>query len=285
MSRAADGPHPHPLTPSDLPDGDHWAHGCPDCHQPVTWYIATPADGIIELSRHSGTPVNLAANIDHVIDHPHPCRTKWCEENGFSYFCSVKHAGEALEDMGTFPFTWPMRLWVVEPLGETSTGSQRRHPDRRLSHQIRVLEETDAHRALGSRGSDVLHLIQQEIPERAVHWAAHWDADPHGMREARRGWEHFGGRSGSSRLRADALAAATSRANGEEAAQTWLEHLARNAVDQALADTDAGMRAYGYAYRRATGQAVAAQHQDRLTAYDLDGLRGIDLDSPASATA
>ncbi|MEU2608885.1 hypothetical protein [Streptomyces albus] len=32
MSRAAAGPHPHPLTPADLPDSDRWWHGCPDCH-------------------------------------------------------------------------------------------------------------------------------------------------------------------------------------------------------------------------------------------------------------
>ncbi|WP_371095103.1 hypothetical protein [Streptomyces sanglieri] len=32
MSRAADGAHPHPLTPADLPAGDEWARGCPECH-------------------------------------------------------------------------------------------------------------------------------------------------------------------------------------------------------------------------------------------------------------
>ncbi|MBO8189229.1 hypothetical protein JW592_27785 [Streptomyces sp. DW4-2] len=35
MSRADDGPHPHPLTPTELPDGDDWFHGCPDCHLPI----------------------------------------------------------------------------------------------------------------------------------------------------------------------------------------------------------------------------------------------------------
>lgn len=35
MSRAADRPHPHPLTPAELPDGDYWCHGCPDCHLPI----------------------------------------------------------------------------------------------------------------------------------------------------------------------------------------------------------------------------------------------------------
>lgn len=35
MSRAADGPHPHPITPADLPTGDEWWRGCPDCHLPI----------------------------------------------------------------------------------------------------------------------------------------------------------------------------------------------------------------------------------------------------------
>lgn len=35
MSRAADEPHPHPLTPAALPAGDKWWHGCPDCHLPI----------------------------------------------------------------------------------------------------------------------------------------------------------------------------------------------------------------------------------------------------------
>ncbi|MFF5407871.1 hypothetical protein ACFY8K_34020 [Streptomyces misionensis] len=35
MSRAADGPHPHLLTPADLPAGDDWWHGCPECHLPI----------------------------------------------------------------------------------------------------------------------------------------------------------------------------------------------------------------------------------------------------------
>ncbi|MGW6866498.1 hypothetical protein [Streptomyces sp. NPDC054901] len=35
MSRAADGPHPHPLTPAELPAGDAWLNGCDECHLPV----------------------------------------------------------------------------------------------------------------------------------------------------------------------------------------------------------------------------------------------------------
>ncbi|MGW4985339.1 hypothetical protein [Streptomyces mirabilis] len=35
MSRVAPGPHPHPLTPAELPAGDDWFRGCPDCHLPI----------------------------------------------------------------------------------------------------------------------------------------------------------------------------------------------------------------------------------------------------------
>ncbi|MGR8012257.1 hypothetical protein [Streptomyces sp. A5-4] len=35
MSRAARRPHPHPLTPADLPAGDDWSLGCPECHLPI----------------------------------------------------------------------------------------------------------------------------------------------------------------------------------------------------------------------------------------------------------
>ncbi|GHB03796.1 hypothetical protein GCM10010330_67640 [Streptomyces tendae] len=253
--------------------------------RPVTWYIATPADGIIEMSRHAGTPVNLADNVGNVIDHPNPCRNKWYDESRFSYFRMVKRVGEALEDTGIWPITWPVRLWIVEPLGETGNWSQRHYPYRLLSHQIRVIEETDAHRALGPRGRDVLDVVQQQIPKQAARWAADWDADPEGMRQREWNWEQCGGRACASGRRAESVALTMSHARRESAAQTWIEHLARRAVDQALADTDASMYAYSYAYGRAIGHAVAAQHQTRFDAYVLDALRGTGLDSPASAAA
>ncbi|MER5571185.1 hypothetical protein ABT083_34115 [Streptomyces goshikiensis] len=43
------------------------------------------------------------------------------------------------------------------------------------------------------------------------------------------------------------------------------------------------MMAHCYAYSRATGCAVAAQHQNRFEPYVLDALRGTGLDSPAVA--
>ncbi|MCZ0204711.1 hypothetical protein OZK63_04695 [Streptomyces sp. UMAF16] len=48
MSRAAPGPHPHPLTPADLPDGDEWWRGCPDCHLPIQ-------GGVVGLAAHRRT--------------------------------------------------------------------------------------------------------------------------------------------------------------------------------------------------------------------------------------
>ncbi|MDH2392977.1 hypothetical protein QCN29_30215 [Streptomyces sp. HNM0663] len=250
--------------------------------KPVTWYIATPADGIIETSRHAGTPVNLAANVGQVLDHPKPCTNLWFDESPFSYFRMVKCVGEALEDTGIWPITWPVRLWIVQPLGQTGNWSQHYSPYRLLSHQIRVLEETDAHRALGPCGRDVLDVVQQQIPERAVRWAANWDANPEGMRQRQWNWEQCGGSTCGSGQWAQSVAHATSHARRESAAQTWTEHLARRAVDQALADTNASMHAYSYAYARAAGHAVAAQHQARFDAYVLDALRGTGLDSPAA---
>ncbi|MFG2569201.1 hypothetical protein ACGFR6_27710 [Streptomyces sp. NPDC048567] len=248
--------------------------------KPVTWYIATPADGIIEMSREAGTPVDLAANVGQVVNHPNPCRNKWFDETRFSYFRMVKRVGEALEDTGIWPITWPVRLWSVEPLGETGNWSPRHYPYRLLSHQIRVLEETDAHRALGPSGRDVLTVIQQEIPERALRWAADWDAGPEGMRNRRWDWEQReNGRW------AESLATAVSRNHRESAAQAWIERLAHNTVDQALAGTDASTMARCYAYGRADGCAVAAQHHNRFEPYVLDALRGISLDSPTLASA
>ncbi|MFE2384405.1 hypothetical protein [Streptomyces misionensis] len=253
--------------------------------KPVTWYMATPADGTIELSRQTGTPVNLAEAVGEVIDHPTPCRNKWFDEGDFSYFRMVKRVGEVLEDTGIWPVTWPVRLWIVEPLGETGNWGQRHYPYRLLSHRIRVLEETDAHRALGAAGRDVLDVVQQQIPEQAVRWAADWDADPEGMRQRQWNWAQCGGRACGSGRWAESVALTTSHARRESAAQTWIEHLARRAVDQALAGTDASMYAYSYAYGRATGHAVAAQHQARFDAYVLDVLRGVGLDSPVSIAA
>ncbi|MFD7532252.1 hypothetical protein ACFV8E_32435 [Streptomyces sp. NPDC059849] len=255
--------------------------------QPVTWYIATPADGIIEMSRQAGTPVNLAANVGKVIDHPNPCHNKWYDESSFSYFRMVKRVGEALEDTGIWPATWPVRLWIVEPLGETGNWSQRHYPYRLLAHQIRVLKEVDAHMALGPCGRDVLNVVQQEIPERTARWAADWTADPDGMSRRLWTWETCASLTSGSGQWAQSVAGSVSHSRREAAAQTWIEGLARSTVDQVLAHTglDVSHGVRHYAYTRAVGLAVAAQHQHRFDPYVLDALRGVDLDAPVPAAA
>ncbi|MET9077901.1 hypothetical protein ABZX95_38460 [Streptomyces sp. NPDC004232] len=247
--------------------------------KPVTWYIATPADGIIELSRQAGTPVNLADAVGDVVDHPQPCAVKWFDESDFSYFRMVKRVGEALEDTGIWPVTWPVRLWIVEPVGDTGNWSPHHYPYRLLSHQVRVVEETDAWPVLGAGGREVLHVIRHQIPERAARWAADWDADPEVMRERRWNWEQCGGRTCGSGSWARLMALMASRTRREGAAQRWSERLAGDTVDQVLADADVSPAPLHYARSRAADLAVAAQHQARLDAYVLDALRGTDLDN------
>ena len=253
--------------------------------KPVTWYMATPADGIIEHSRKAGTPVSLADAVGQVIDHPNPCRNKWYDESAFSYFRMVKRVGEVLQDTGIWPVTWPIRLWIVEPVGDTGNWSPRHYPYRLLAHQIRVVEETDAWPALGAGGREVLDVIHREIPERAPRWAAAWDADPDTMRKRRRSWELCGSRSRASGARAQAAAYATACTRRERAAQWWAERLARDTVDEVLAQAGVSPDAAFYARSRGTDLVNAAQHQTRFDAYLLDTLRGIDLDTPVPAEA
>ncbi|WP_371604947.1 hypothetical protein OG345_41045 (plasmid) [Streptomyces sp. NBC_01220] len=139
--------------------------------------------------------MNLATAVGDVIDHPSPCANKWLDESDFSYLRMVKSVGEALEDTSIWPATWPIRLWIVEPVGETGNWSQRHDPYRLLSHQIRVIEETAPQQAPGAGGRDVLDAIQHQIPEHTVRWAADWDADPVAMRERHWAWEQCGGRT------------------------------------------------------------------------------------------
>lgn len=246
--------------------------------KPVTWYMTTPADGIIELSRQAGTPVSLADAVGQVIDHPNPCAKKWFDESPFSYFRMVKRVGEVLEDTGIWPSVWPVRLWIVEPVGDAGNWSHQHYPYRLLAHQIRVLEETDPWPALGAGGREVLDVIHEQIPERAVRWAA----DPEGMEERRRTWRLCGTRDIGRGEWAQAAADMTSYASRESAAQRWAEQLATGTVERILAATDFSQEAVDYARSRAVELTVAAQHQTRLSPYVLDALRGVRLDSAAA---
>lgn len=195
----------------------------------------------------------------------------------------LKRVGEVLEDTGVWPVTWPVRLWIVEPVGDAGNWGQRYYPYRLLAHQIRVVEETDAWQAFGVGGREVLDIIKHQIPERAPRWAADWDAN--GMREWRRTWELCGGRNSNSGSWARSIATATTRSRRESAAQRWSERLAGGTVDQVLGGVDVGSAAISYACSQAADLAIAAQHQSRFDAYVLDTLRGVDLDSAVPAVA
>ncbi|MEJ8653646.1 hypothetical protein WKI65_37780 [Streptomyces sp. MS1.AVA.3] len=65
MSRAAPGPHPHPLTPADLPAGDEWWSGCPTCHLPIQGGSAGLAAHRRTVHTHRGdprTPITVQLN-------------------------------------------------------------------------------------------------------------------------------------------------------------------------------------------------------------------------------
>ncbi|MFI8194690.1 hypothetical protein ACIF8T_39335 [Streptomyces sp. NPDC085946] len=49
-------PHLPPLTPADLPEGDDWWHGCPDCHLPIQGGTAGLAAHRATVHTRSGDP-------------------------------------------------------------------------------------------------------------------------------------------------------------------------------------------------------------------------------------
>lgn len=70
MSSSAHGMHPHPLNRPDPRPPNSLMEDRMARTKPIAWYMVTPADGIIELSRQAGTPVNLADNVGQAIDGP-----------------------------------------------------------------------------------------------------------------------------------------------------------------------------------------------------------------------
>jgi hypothetical protein len=162
--------------------------------RPVVHYIATRPDGTLPptdvylaqayRSRGETIPtVNLADHIGENLDHPCPGRP-WYTEKPFDYFHMYTRPGEILERIED---GWPVRLFIVEPLGETGTwGPGYTHWV--LSHQIHVVEETDAWKAFGHRGAQTLAVLAQ-LPDFARQWAEEWAADPEGTRRKYKAWE------------------------------------------------------------------------------------------------
>ncbi|MEV5658231.1 hypothetical protein [Streptomyces sp. NPDC052291] len=163
--------------------------------RPVVHYMATRPDGTVpptdiysaQYHRAQGETiptVNLADNIGQVIDHPTPGR-KWYTDRPFGYFHMYTRPGEILDRVED---GWPVRLFVVEPLGETGNWGNPYSPYWLMSHQIRVVEETDAWKAFGHRGAQVLAVLAQ-LPDLAGQWATEWAADPEGTRTTYKAWE------------------------------------------------------------------------------------------------
>ncbi|WP_331759945.1 hypothetical protein OG422_31275 (plasmid) [Streptomyces sp. NBC_01525] len=158
--------------------------------RPAVHYLATRPDGTVpptspRLVPHGeGVPtVNLADHIGQVVDHPSP-GAKWYTDTPFSYFHLYARPGEILERIED---GWPIRLFVVEPRGETGNWGADFAPYWLMSHQIYVVEETEAWRAFGHRGAQVLTVLA-ELPELARQWAAEWAADPDGTARAYAAW-------------------------------------------------------------------------------------------------
>lgn len=65
-NRAAPGPHPHPLTPAQLPDGEDWWHGCPDCHLPIQGGPTGLTAHRRTVHTHRGDPrIPITIHLDH----------------------------------------------------------------------------------------------------------------------------------------------------------------------------------------------------------------------------
>ena len=247
-----------------------------------TYYMDTTPDGVIPASAHAGTPVSLADAVGQIIDHPNPCKQRWYDESAWSYFRMVKRVGEVLEDVEIWPVAWPVRLWIVEPIGEAGNWGQQHYPYRLLSHQVRVVEETEAWHALGRRGREVLDLIAHQIPDLARRWAADWAADPDSRRQRQETWRLCNSDRCTSGRHARVIADDAARRRRETAAKGWIEQLAAAAA-KALPGAD--QDAVSYARTRASDLATAVQFEDRLSAYVLDALRGAELDTPVAAAA
>lgn len=239
--------------------------------EPV-YYMATGQDGIIPASELAGVPVSLADAVGQTLEHPTPCENLWFTETRFSYFEAVKAPGEALDGLS---WLWPIRLWIVEPMGITGNWGGRYYNYRLLSHRLRVIKEVDAALALGPRGRQVLDLLPR-IPDLAQEWAAAFDADPDAMRERERHWELCGSDTSLRSRMAGAIATSAARRRRRTAALTKIGKMAGDLAHDAVPHTSSS--AQSYAWRRGANLATATLLEDALDPGALAALRGEDLD-------
>ncbi|MFF4409747.1 hypothetical protein [Streptomyces sp. NPDC001404] len=260
-------------------------------HRPIVHYIATRPDGTVpptcgsaaEYAHWIGEPiptVNLAAHLGQAVDHPDPGR-RWYDDSPFSYFRMYTKPGEILERV-----QWPARLFVVEPRGETGNWGAPHYPYWALSHQLKVIEETEAWRAFGHRGDKVLDVIDRQLPELARQWAEEWAADPDGTRQRYDAWSERLNNTGALSDWVYWKACSSRRAAAAEQAQ----FLARTAAEKSAAAVLDDLDAVAVISRRAQGLTAAELLHDRLRRSRREKeilalLRGVDVDTPQSAAA
>ncbi|OIJ95423.1 hypothetical protein [Streptomyces colonosanans] len=259
--------------------------------KPSIHYMVTMPDGTVPPTSGSTGPyttVNLTDHVGQVVDHPTPCKNLWFDESEFSYFRTYtrRGVGEVLERSSEWPVQWPVRLFVVEPLGETGNWGGRYYPYWVLAHRLRIVEETDISRAFGPRGEKVLNLIQQQLPELAGQWASEWAADPEGTRARYDAW--ITNRVG--RKHALGWVDVKARSARREAAVRQARELASTTAEKAAAAVIDDQDAVSFIGRRARCLVAAEMFHDLLRRYDFQRevlaiLRGSDLDTNAPALA
>ncbi|MFJ5680289.1 hypothetical protein [Streptomyces sp. NPDC093097] len=255
-------------------------------------YIATRPDGTVpptsgDLARYYSAQgetiptVNLADHIGQTIDHPSPGR-KWYTDKPFSYFHMYTKPGEIL---GRLEDGWPVRLFLADPLGETGNWGSDFAPYWLMSHQIRVVEETEAWRAFGPRGEKVLEVIAQ-LPNLTRQWAEEWAASPEGTRRKYDAWGERVTDTHALGWWAHHKAKRSRRMAGLNAAKA----LAGNAAAEAATDAGANTDAVAAIRLRARCLVAGQLLHDRIRSSEHErSIRGLllgsGLDTPASAAA
>ncbi|MER5302173.1 hypothetical protein ABT039_22320 [Streptomyces lasiicapitis] len=258
--------------------------------RPTIHYIVTRPDGTVppssgalaEYAHWTGDPiptVNLAENIGKVVDHPSPGQ-RWYDDKPFSYFRMYTKPGEALERID-----WPTRLFIVEPRGETGNWGADFAPYWLMSHQIRVVEETDAWRAFGHRGAQALAVIAQ-LPDLARQWAKEWADAPKATRRRYAAWNERATDTHALDWWAHYKAQYSRRAAGLKTA----DRLAADAAAQAATDAGADTEALTAIRLRARCLVAGQLLHDRICSGDYEKsvralLLGTQLDSPQPVTA
>ena len=260
--------------------------------RPVVHYMATRPDGTApptdiysaRYAREHGKPVttvNLADHIGQVINHPSPGQ-KWYTDKPFSYFHMYTRPGEILERIED---GWPIRLFIVEPLGETGNWGGHYYPYWLMSQQIRVVKETESWRAFGHRGGQTLAAIAQ-LPDLARQWAEQWAADPESTHGTYKAWEQ--------RV-ADTLALTDwafwkARFSRRSAGLTAATQLAKDAAGKAATDAGAAPQAVALIQVRARCLVAGQLMYDRIRTSEYEKsvrglLLGAGLETPVPATA